>query len=185
MKIKISFSAILTLAALLLFGRISDVICVLSAAAIHETGHIVAAKLLGVSFSSLCLDPLGARLNTTEQLVSYKREALLALGGPLANIISLAFSAPLAVLTGSEFLIVFSYASAGLALLNLLPIETFDGGRIFYCITRSYRFSRIVSFLCLFAIFCASLYLLLRTGGALSVFIFSTSLFVRLFVVQK
>ena len=185
MKIKTSLSAILMLAAFFIFGQVTEAICVILAAALHEAGHIFAARRLGIGLRSISFDPLGARINTSDRLISYRKEALLALGGPLANILSLGFSVPLALLSGSKFFIVFSYASAGLALINLLPIDTFDGGRIFYCVTRSYKILRILSFFCLFSIFCVSLYLLLRTGGALSVFIFSTSLFVRLFVVQK
>lgn len=188
MKIKISLSAILTFAALLLSRRLGAAVCVFFAATIHEVGHIVAAKLLGVGLKSLSFDPLGARITTTGNLVSYKDEALLALAGPLFNLFSLAFSIPLSLIAGGTvgyYLTIFSYASACLALLNLLPIETFDGGRIFQCFIHSYKALRFCSFFCLFAIFCASLYLLLRAGGALSVFVFSASLFTRLFVVQK
>ena len=83
----------------------------------------------------------------------------------------------------------FVTVSAALALLNLLPISDFDGGRILHCLLApaiglrvTGRVCELLSILSLFCLWCMSVYALIRAGGSLSLFVFSTTLFVRFFI---
>jgi membrane-associated protease RseP (regulator of RpoE activity) len=74
--------------------------------------------------------------------------------------------------------------------MNLLPIRTFDGGRMLGALLGkvwgeevSEAVLRGCSFICLFLIWAASVYFLLRVGDGLSLFCFSMSLFSRFFAV--
>ena len=193
MKVKIQFAWLLPLFAvcLLLSERQIYTLLALLAAAVHETGHILAARILKIKLELFSLDLLGARLTTSGRLCSYGDEALLCAAGPLANaltgLLALAFIPYVGELR--EYLLFFAAASLSLGFLNLLPIRSFDGGRILHCLlcrTVSQRIAETVitslSFVCCFALWCFSVYLMLRAGASLSLFFFSVSLFARLFM---
>ena len=193
MKVKIKFAMLLPLFAVCLFlsGQQVYTLLALSAAAIHELGHIFAARLLKIRLELFSLDLLGARLTTSGRLCSYRDEALLCAAGPLSN--ALTGAAALAVLphVGAlrEYLLFFAAASISLGALNLLPIRSFDGGRILHCLlcraispSLAEPVVTFLSFICCFSLWCFSVYLMLRAGASLSLFIFSVSLFARLFV---
>ena len=138
-KLRISIFGMLMLL-ILIFGDNSIYSAIaLSAAAVHEIGHIIAAKILGVKFKTLSLNLLGARLGLDTPLYSYKKEFLLCAAGPAINIITGIIALYLYHLRiHDEHILFFAIASFFLALLNLLPIKSFDGGRILYSFISRY-----------------------------------------------
>lgn len=189
-KLRISIFGMLMLL-ILIFGdnSIYSVIA-LSAAAVHEIGHIIAAKILGVKFKTLSLNLLGARLGLDTPLYSYKKEFLLCAAGPAINIITGDIALCLYHLRiHDEHILFFSIASFFLALLNLLPIKSFDGGRMLLCFTAptfglytAEKLLAVLSFISVLILWTISLYLMLRVGSSLALFVFSSSLFVELFL---
>lgn len=160
----------------------------LTAILIHESGHLLAARLLHMKPRGVSADTVGIRLLFRGHPPSYGKEIFLCAAGPLANLLTLLIALPLKNSDNTFFLSV----SAALALLNLLPIEGFDGGRIlhgtlllFLSPTLADRILDLFSFLFLFILWCASVYLLLRTGNELSLFFFSAALFFRIFLQKK
>jgi len=195
MKIKIKFGIIapLFIACLFLSDRWAYTLVALLAAALHELGHICASKLTGIRLSSLSLDLLGARLTTEQRLSSYKNEIILCVAGPLTNFLCSIAALLLGLFIGNaqvkEFVNFFAASSAALGILNLLPIKSFDGGRILDCaLTRFFgiyvasKIISLLSFLCCFSLWSFSVYLMMRSGSSLSLFVFSVSLFSKLFV---
>ena len=184
MKLRITPGAILLLAVLARNGGTAfyaTVLCV----AVHEAGHLLAAWLLRVRISVLELDLPGARLQCAGALPSYRAEALLAAGGPLASLlpflITLPLQAPFAALVRSTTL--------SLALFNLLPVAGFDGGRILFCAMAALGGERVArgvlnvsTYLALLLLFALSSCLLLRYGENLTLAVLCASLFARLFL---
>lgn len=165
----------------------------LCAAALHECGHLLAARLLGIKLRSLELGPLGATIRTRGSLISYGREWLLCAAGPAANLISgaVAYFFFRADIKADSDSIAFGFCSVSLmlALLNLLPVEGFDGGRMLSCAAGSIAGPRVASVtlticsvLSVCLLWMLSVYLLLRWGSSLSLFIFSVSVFYRIFI---
>ncbi len=158
----------------------------LLAAALHEGGHLLAARMLHIPLGDLHLDLLGARLEVRGRMLSYGEEWLLCAAGPLTSLLCAAIGALFWQFSRSA--IEFSCASLLLGLLNLLPIRTFDGGRMLESTLRSLFGERVVqcvmrtcSFLLLFLLWALAVYFLLRVGDGLSLFCFSMSLFSRFF----
>lgn len=190
LKIKMSFSgAVMVLALFLTHSYIS--VAALLAAALHETGHIIAAKLCGVPLEELKLGIFGASLTSKSMLCSYKKEIILCLSGPLVNLLSVFIIFPFCR-SESGFSSLFISASLFLGVLNLLPIYEFDGGRIVFCVLSSHfsiraatRIIRTSSFILIFMLWTLSVYLLLRLSSSVSLFVFSVSLFGKIFLSQK
>lgn len=163
-------------------------ICAITALAalLHEAGHLTAAAFLHVPIASLRPDALGARLEVKGRMLSYGEEWLLCAFGPLFSLLGAAAGALL--WAGSVRARIFSCASLLLGLLNLLPIFSFDGGRMLACalsfVARpqvAERILRAVSFVFLILLWMSAVYVLLRTGDGLSLFCFSMSLFSAFF----
>jgi Zn-dependent protease len=83
----------------------------------------------------------------------------------------------------------FCMASLSLGIINLIPIRGFDGGRILHAllslalpVSAVEKISSILGFFSLLCIWLLSVWLLLRTGTSLTLFVFSCCLFAMLFV---
>ena len=186
MELGISFFSLLMLLSLILTRSYLSLVA-LVAAALHECGHILAAKLCRIPLVQMKLGIFGATLQTDRSLCSYGKEIILAAAGPLTNL--LCFALCRAADAKSEAAELFALASLVLAILNLLPIRELDGGRIVYCALASTfspsLASRVVSafsFGIIFSLWALSVYLILRLGASLSLFIFSCFLFCKIFI---
>lgn len=193
-RLKISIFGILMILVLLFGDSYKYTVIALTAALVHELGHILSALILKMKINSFSIDLLGARLGVSLPMYSYKKELILSAAGPAANIVFGAFSiyiynksnVPEAM---SEYLLFFPIACFFLALLNLLPVKGFDGGRIFVCISApicgiyfSEKWLIRLSFLFIFILWTVSVYLMLKIGASLTLFAFSSALFTELFI---
>ncbi len=158
----------------------------LLAAALHEVGHLVAARFLKIPIRAMRFDFLGARIDVKGRILSYGEEWLLCMAGPLSSLV--------ASLVGSLFwshtklAIAFSCASLLLGLLNLLPIQTFDGGRMLECALLSFTTPQKVTsilrgctFLFLWLLWAFSAYLMIKIADGISLFFFTLTLLARFF----
>ena len=185
MKIKVGFWSVCTLLAFLFSNPLYALAAGL-AATLHELGHIGMAWLCRISFRELSITPFGAALTPTSFMGTYREEIAIASAGPLINLLSIALFFPL---IQYRFFFFFLISSLFFALINLLPVSGFDGGRMLQCLlsqhisaSLSERILSVFSFLIIFSLWSFSVYLLLRIGSSLSLFVFSCSLFLKLFV---
>lgn len=191
MKIKIGCFALL-LFLTLLFTHSYFALSALTAILIHESGHIIAAKKAKIKMSLCKIDIFGAALTPTSNDFSYSDEIFLCICGPALNFFTAAVALPFYFVTESSVVLYFVLASLSLGLLNLIPIKGFDGGRIFMAIlcllTDIYTADKIlsaISFICIFILWVLSVYFLLVSGSNLSLFVFSISLFLKIFVKEN
>lgn len=182
MKIRITPGAILLIAALV-FKRDMLLPATVLAAVLHECGHLLAARCLGIRLRLLELDMMGAKLYPAAQIPSYRSEALLAAAGPAASLL-LALIPPV-----TPFRAALRTATLSFALFNLLPIEGFDGGRVLHAVLAALRGAETAaralfcsSYLSLLLLFSLSACLLLRYGEDAALAVLSASLFARLFL---
>ena len=187
MKLRIGFFTVFLATSLLIDHTLFSFAAFL-AAFIHEAGHILAARLCHIRLRECKVGIYGAGLMPESGLFSYQKEILLCLSGPLFNLLS-AFLCLSVKAVDSHFFQYFIFSSLSMGLLNLLPIRDFDGGRVLYsllCLKFRPDLARGIlhtfSFFCLFFLWCLSVYLLLRASSSLSLFIFSLSLFFKIFI---
>lgn len=158
----------------------------LLAIALHELGHIVIARLINIRLRELKLGIFGAALSPESYLYSYKKEILLCLGGPLVNFLCAIIVSSFFYTEPFEY---FKMCSLALGVLNLLPVSGFDGGRIFTALLsmifspRAVQvISKFISFVLIFTLWSFSVYLLMKISASLSLFMFSLSLFAKIFL---
>ncbi|HBV87434.1 site-2 protease family protein [Desulfosporosinus sp.] len=98
---------------------------------IHEMGHYVTSKKLGLDVSAPTFIPfLGAFIRMKSMPNSVREEAITAIGGPAAGALITFVCLGLYMLTSSPYWAGLAYVSAFINLFNLLPFGSLDGGRI-------------------------------------------------------
>ena len=170
----------------------------------HECGHILAARRMGIGIREVRFDFSGARLILEERMLSYGQEIRLALCGPLFNLVGVSVACAMLPLFRGSFseiwgrgeplfsgeidlrgaLIFFALSSLAQAVTNLLPVSSFDGGRVLYCLLARWVgegiASRVLSITSLFSVFLLwsmALYLMLRISAGLGVYVFAVCIF--------
>ena len=143
---------------------------VLGAAALHELGHCLVLRLMGVPIAGLRIGVFGAELAADRRGMSYPGELAAVLAGPGANILC----AVLLTLPGGTRWAVFTGANLVLCVFNLLPVRPLDGGRALYLLAawaagpaageRAVRWAGGITALALSA---ALSFVMARTGGSL------------------
>ncbi len=116
-----------------LTGHFLELLALFSIVFIHEMGHVLAARLFGIKVLSVELLPFGGVAVMEEAGdITAVREIVVALAGPLQNILLVAASLLLhaAGWWDGPFLDYFITSNLLIALFNLLPILPLDGGKV-------------------------------------------------------
>lgn len=114
-------------------GFFLELITLLGLIAIHELGHLSAARYFGWRIDTIELLPFGGVLITDEWgTVPAVEEMIVALAGPLYNGAMIVFGA-ICYMSGwwtEAWTNFFVTANGWLAVFNLLPVYPLDGGRL-------------------------------------------------------
>ena len=210
MRIKIHFSGILVILVALLCERADILLVFIAAAVLHELGHLLATKTVKKRVERIEIGFSGARIVIGDPILGYGEEFFIALMGPLFNFLALGAAIVVFVSKGESMqsmleggmrflecgavrdddrLAFFALSSAAQAFLNLLPIRTLDGGRMLYCIVSllfgeraGVRAIGISTAIVAFCVWTVALYLMLRAGAGLSLFVFAVWVFLGIAV---
>ncbi|MFA6859987.1 MAG: site-2 protease family protein [Clostridia bacterium] len=135
-KIRIHPLLILMAIILIAFGLGKVVFSAFIALVVHEVGHTIAAKKLGLEIKSLFLLPFGASLNLKKSTLSIREEIVIAIMGPIFSLASIIVCVafwwifPVTYIFTKDFV----WAGVSLFLINLLPAFPLDGGRVLWAI---------------------------------------------------
>ena len=132
--VNITFGFILLLAAVTLLSGFRLTLVILTAAGVHELGHLAAIWLCGGKVEGVRLGACGAEIVLSGRF-SYLRDALIALSGPLAGGLCVFFAAALGSLWPCAFLRELCAVSALYTVFNLFPLGSMDGGRALYALS--------------------------------------------------
>ena len=146
---------------------------------LHEVGHFVVAKKVGIKLSDIVLYPYGA-VTETNCDARHKDMWKVALGGPCVNLVLAGVGFCLALVGKSPMVVDFINANLSVCLFNLLPVYPLDGGRVILGLSK--KPLRTIKWLRLLGIVVASLLMLAfafsivfglnLTFGVMSVFLF-------------
>ncbi|MBQ0017453.1 MAG: site-2 protease family protein [Clostridiales bacterium] len=129
------------------FGKSLLFFCYIITCVIHELGHAIVGRALGYKLNIISLMPYGASLSGNNVPFRPKDEILIAIAGPLVNLLIVI------LLLASWWLFPFIYnytqdffwSNFSTLLFNLLPVFPLDGGRLLMGILDT-KFERKKSF---------------------------------------
>lgn len=134
-SVSFNFSFMLAVCLMLLFCDEAIVLMCLAASLLHEGGHLI--FMLMFSQEILCVDfgAFGVRIEKGQgSIISYKKEALTALGGIMINFLLAFLSIMYYHLKGNNYAFAFFFVNIFLAAFNCLPVEVLDMGRALSCL---------------------------------------------------
>jgi Zn-dependent protease len=98
---------------------------------VHECGHLIVAKAVGLKVSTPAFIPfVGALITLKENPPNAWIEALVGIGGPILGSIGAAACIGIYYLTGNPLFLALAYTGFFINLFNLTPVGFLDGGRI-------------------------------------------------------
>ncbi|MEJ7602176.1 MAG: M50 family metallopeptidase [Kofleriaceae bacterium] len=132
--VEINLSFLLLLGFVLVaYGGLAGVLVVCVAFAsvlLHELGHAVVARKLGVHVSGIELSFFGGAAKMENLPRNPNHEIAIAAAGPAVSIALGSLGLGIGIVTGSGFLLMIGYINFVLAAFNLIPALPMDGGRI-------------------------------------------------------
>lgn len=160
-------------------------LCLL-ASVLHEVGHILAMLIVHDHPRRVTMGIFGICVERDQECyLSYRATAVVSLAGPLVNV----FCFTVFWCLGQPIAAVIH---AGLALFNLLPITSLDGGEALYALLclrmaehRASRILHVVSLAVIFPIAVVGFWLLLSETHNFTLLIMSAYLLLLLFFKEK
>ncbi len=170
MQVKVDLKVFLFFLIFLVTKNIKIYSILMLFALIHELGHLIIGLLLGFKPEKMTILPYGLKISfkTSNKDLNKKiqkanllsiKKIVLALAGPITNIICIIVTLIISknIILEKEFYENIMYANILIAVFNMLPIYPLDGGRIvkevihiIYGLRKSYKYTQIVSEICLY-----------------------------------
>ncbi len=188
-RIEVSFLLIAMLALFSFYDKTGIAFCAITAALLHECGHVAAAALSACQIKELSFQPFGIkmRLKKPLSLLDTKRKLLVLSAGCAVNFVCFFLLLALNRKPTNTALVHLITA-----LFNLLPAGTLDGGRILLELlslrcpgNRAEQICDIISLLSAAALFVLGSIVLVKTGYNISLMITAAYLFVLVIFRQK
>ncbi len=129
-RIKLNFSFVATVTFMLYLCDEKVVLCAFCASLFHESGHLFIMRLFGEAPSNIELGVFGIRIDRPAiNCLSYKKEALIALGGIIFNLFAATFFFICYTFLNKEIFLLLIAVNILVALINSVPNEFLDLGR--------------------------------------------------------
>ena len=130
---------------------------------LHEYGHCFAALKCNMKAQDVYILPIGGVANITFECHDPKKEIIVALAGPLVNVLLIVIISPF-LLLNNQAPTIFILINCMILAYNLLPIHPLDGGRV------------LRATLSLFLDYASATWWAVRIGQTLGVFVILTAI---------
>lgn len=136
-KLTVKFHPLFIVFAFILvyFGWVNQFFVYMLTLCIHEYAHYFVAKKCGYKLNKVVFMPYGAGLGGNSQIINPKHEILIALAGPIINLICVILCVAFWWLFPETYSYTetFVFSSLALGTFNLIPVFPLDGGRVAIC----------------------------------------------------
>ncbi|MEG0693256.1 MAG: site-2 protease family protein [Oscillospiraceae bacterium] len=168
-QIDFMFVAVVTIFLIVDTTGISSI--ALLACFIHELGHIVMFLAVGYTPQKLTFELTGIRLTKPIQELSAGKELLVQLAGSTTNLLIFFFL--IKTIESISFLSLFAVTHLVLGVFNLLPLKSFDGGKIlelilsfFLCENVTQKICSIADFICIFLMLIVCVFMIITSKNS-------------------
>lgn len=131
LKLKISIFLPVCMFILVWLEGVEGYLILMSAAVIHEMGHLFAIKLCGAEIMCIEVRVIGAVIFYNSRTTSYRDDMYISLAGPALNLAFAFAGCLLFIVFYNVRLLLFIATNFFLAFVNMLPISGLDGGSAF------------------------------------------------------
>lgn len=132
--IRLDFSFAAAVALMLVLCDADTVLICIFSSLFHECGHLLMMLMLSELPKSVVFGAFGIRIERREgSLVSYRKEAVIALGGFFGNFVLMVCGALFYLFCASQWSLRLVAANGFIACFNLLPVRQLDMGRCLEC----------------------------------------------------
>lgn len=167
----------------------SNVLLTVLSSLLHESGHLLVMTSVGNKPKAVRLEITGMNIiRQPDTAISIKNEMLIALGGPLVNLILLLISVILLCFCEDENIMTFACVNLILMIFNLLPVKGLDGGgALYYFLSQKYdneissKILKITSTVFIILIYSWGIYVLISSRYNISLIIIAIFLTLLLF----
>lgn len=132
-KVEISVPFCIVMSFLLINDKTGLMSASMLAVFIHESGHLLCMRALNCQPQSVKLSAAGALICGSKYCTA-SENVLIAISGPIANVLFCLLFYIAFVLHGSFLLLCFSVVQFAVGVMNLLPIKGLDGGTVVFCV---------------------------------------------------
>ena len=167
----------------------SNVLLTVLSSLLHESGHLLVMTSVGNKPKAVRFEITGMNIiRQPDTAISIKNEMLIALGGPLVNLILLLISVILLCFCEDENIMTFACVNLILMIFNLLPVKGLDGGgALYYFLSQKYdneissKILKITSTVFIILIYSWGIYVLISSRYNISLIIIAIFLTLLLF----
>ena len=157
---------------------------------LHEAGHLFAIIILKERPKEISFGLFGMAIKRQSDLSqNYKNEIITALSGPLTNYILSAVFIILGFFNSNSLILKSALINLVIASFNIMPVFSLDGGRALEAFLKlrfendkSEKLLKLVSFLSLFVMLFAGIYILILSGYNFTLLAISVYLIILLFI---
>lgn len=164
-RLEVDGGFILLVALMFLLDNSGLLLPLMISAAVHEIGHYVFIKLFGGQVLLLKLEFVGLNMEYEGLNISYWKEVLIAISGPVFSLALALAAAVYGKNTGNQEAYYLAGVSLVLGIFNSMPVKQLDGGRALYMFV-AWLFGIGIAEIVVCAVSCITIFLLL-TGGAI------------------
>jgi len=185
-KVKIYPLSALTVIILFAFNPPEYVGVMLMCALLHEAGHLIAMRIMGVKHGKITVTPLGADIKMNG-MYGYGQDMIIYISGAAANFFG-ALCAYFVYLGYPSTLVMFIIISnLFYAFFNMLPVRGLDGGGFCEALLMkscqpdtAWKICGVLSCISMLMLLCLSLFLIFASGTNFSLLLIILYLFVGL-----
>lgn len=132
-KVEITFLFVALITFIVSLNAPSNVLITVFSSVLHETGHLLMMSAVGNKPQAVRLEITGMNIiRQPDMKISIKNEILIALGGPLINLICFVISVVVLCIHNNQHILTFGCINLILMTFNLLPVKRLDGGMALY-----------------------------------------------------
>ncbi|MFZ2539939.1 MAG: site-2 protease family protein [Oscillospiraceae bacterium] len=183
LNIQIDFMFVAVVALFLIVDKTGISTIALLACLIHELGHIVMFMAVGYTPQKLTFELTGIRLTKPFHELSAGKELLVELAGSATNL--LIFFLLINTIESVSFLSLFAVTHLVLGLFNLLPLKSFDGGKILEIILSFFlsenvtrKICTVADFFCIFIMLIVCIFMIITSKNSFTLLIMTIYLMI-------